>query len=153
MFFWFYSGIFTLESFANRPQQNPTFLTVASVLTLQKNKNGDTLGLLPPAGFTLFFCIVCSGGDLAPSLGGTENFSRTKISDDLFLVIDQVFKILRFFTVLNVVYDPFFTTKTTISEKNSLIRPFFYSVRTFARIRQHYFSKCWGGPMHGPSPT
>jgi len=22
--------------------------------------------------------------------------------------------------------------------------PFFYSVRTFARIRQHYFSKYWG---------
>src|SRR6218665_1792427 len=23
---------------------------------------------------------------------------------------------------------------------------FFYSLRTFARIRQHYFSKFWGGP-------
>src|SRR6218665_3263578 len=32
-------------------------------------------------------------------------FTR-KISDDLFLVIGQVFQILRFFTVLNVVYDP-----------------------------------------------
>src|SRR6218665_586360 len=30
------------------------------------------------------------------------------ISYDLLLVIDQVFQILRFFTVLNVVYDPFF---------------------------------------------
>ena len=30
---------------------------------------------------------------------------------------------------------------------------FFYSVRTFARIRQHYFSKYCGGRMHGPSPT
>jgi len=48
-----------------------------------------------------------------------------KISDNLlFLVIDQVFQILRFFTVLNVVYNPFFTSKTTISEKNSLIRAF-----------------------------
>src|SRR6218665_980728 len=75
-----------------------------------------------------------------------------KISDDFFLVIDQVFQILRFFTLLNVVYDLFFTRKTTISEKNSLITPFFYSVRTFACIRQHYFSKYWGGPMHGPSP-
>src|SRR6218665_246523 len=54
------------------------------------------------------------------------------------------------YCVLNVVYDPFFTRKTTISGKNSLIRPFFYSVRTFAHIRQHYFSKYWGGPM--PSP-
>src|SRR6218665_3389977 len=50
-------------------------------------------------------------------------------------------------------YHPFFTRKTTISEKNSFIRPFFYSVHTFKRIRQHYFSKYWGGPMHGPSPT
>src|SRR6218665_137420 len=67
-----------------------------------------------------------------------------KISDDVFLVIDQVFLIFRIFTLLNVVYDPFFTRKTTISQKNSLITPFFYSVRTFARIRQHYFSKFWG---------
>src|SRR6218665_3373048 len=35
-----------------------------------------------------------------------------KISDDLLLVTDQVFQILRFFTVLHVVYDPFFTRKT-----------------------------------------
>src|SRR6218665_61323 len=48
-----------------------------------------------------------------------------KISDDLFLVIDEVFHIVRFFTLLNVIYDPFFTRKTAISEKNSLIRPFF----------------------------
>ena len=61
------------------------------------------------------------------------------------LVIDQVFQILRFFTVLNVVYDPFFTGKTTILENNSLIRPFSYSVHPFARVRQHYFSKYWGG--------
>jgi len=47
-----------------------------------------------------------------------------KISDDFFLVIDQVFQILCFFTVLSVVYDPFFTRKITISDKNSL-RPLF----------------------------
>src|SRR6218665_3272781 len=29
---------------------------------------------------------------------------------------------------------------------------FFYSVRPFAPIPQHYFSKYWGGPMHGPFP-
>ena len=29
---------------------------------------------------------------------------------------------------------------------------FFYSVHTFVRIPQHYFSKYWGGSMHGPSP-
>jgi len=37
--------------------------------------------------------------------------------------------------MLNVVYDPFLTRKT----------PFLYSVHTFTRIRQHYFSKYWGG--------
>src|SRR6218665_2196802 len=49
------------------------------------------------------------------------------------------------FTMLNVVYDPFLTRTTTISEKNSFMTPFLYSVRTFARIRQHYFSKYWRG--------
>src|SRR6218665_1724591 len=39
-------------------------------------------------------------------------FFTPKISDDLFLVIDQVFQILRDFTVLNSVYDPFFLDKT-----------------------------------------
>jgi len=28
----------------------------------------------------------------------------------------------------------------------------FYSVRAFTRIRQHYFSKYWGGRMHGRPP-
>src|SRR6218665_2870231 len=79
-----------------------------------------------------------------------------KNSDDLFLVINQVFlifpfffQILRIFTVLNVVHDPFFTRKTTNSEKNS----FFYSVRTFAPIRQHYFSKYWRDACMGRPPT
>src|SRR6218665_567060 len=76
-----------------------------------------------------------------------------KLSDDHFLIIDQVFQILRFFPVLNVVYDPFFTRKIPISEKNSLIRPFFYSLRTFARIRQHYFSKYWGTNAWAVLPT
>src|SRR6218665_389597 len=55
-----------------------------------------------------------------------------KNSDDPFLVIDQVFQIfpfvfqiLRIFTLLNVVYDPFFTRKSAISENNSLTTPFF----------------------------
>jgi len=63
-----------------------------------------------------------SGGDLAPSLGGTENFFAdlndgfpeimsiftTKISDDLFY---------GFFTVLNAVYDPFFTKKPLFQKR------------------------------------
>src|SRR6218665_2275283 len=83
-----------------------------------------------------------------------------KNSDDLYLVIDQIFlifpyffQIFHIFTVLNVVYDPLLTRKTTISEINSLMRPFFDSVRAFARIRQHYFSKYWGdGYMDRPPP-
>src|SRR6218665_3801826 len=60
-------------------------------------------------------------------------FFSEKISYDLFLVIDQVFQIFPFsfprfsvsFTMLNVVYDPFLTRATTISEKNSFMTPFF----------------------------
>src|SRR6218665_3028038 len=79
-----------------------------------------------------------------------------KISDDLFfLVIDPVFRIspfFRVFTMLNVVYDPYLTTKTAISENNSLYDTFFTLFVLFARLRQHCFSKYWGGPMHGTSP-
>jgi len=49
--------------------------------------------------------------------------------------------------------------KTTNSENNSFMTHFFYSVPTFARIRQHYFSKyadAWAVPhlkfLGGPSP-
>ena len=73
-----------------------------------------------------------SGGNLAPSLGGRKNFSRTKMTfflkkisilmttifDDLFLVIDQVFQIsppfsliFWIFTLLNIVHNPFLTRK------------------------------------------
>src|SRR6218665_149889 len=84
-----------------------------------------------------------------------------KNSDDLFLVIDQVFliftlsfQIIRIFTVQNVVYDPFFTRKRTVSEKNSSTTPiFFYSVRAFAPISQNYFSKYWGDQCMGRPPT
>src|SRR6218665_2336137 len=55
--------------------------------------------------------------------------------------------------MLNVVYyDPFLTRTTTISEKNSFMTPF-NSVPTFARIRQHYFSKYWGDGCMGRPPT
>src|SRR6218665_4005978 len=85
-----------------------------------------------------------------------------KISDDLFLVIDQVFQILRFFTVLNVVYDPFFTRETTISEKNSLIRPVF-TLFVLSRASDNTTSlniggtNAWAVPppqiLGGPSPS
>src|SRR6218665_1293849 len=90
---------------------------------------------------------------------GKISIFTPKNSDDLFLVIDQVFLIFPFFfqilricTVLNVVYDPFFTRKTTISEKRIPSLHLFYSVRTFALIRQHYFSKYWGDGWMGRPP-
>src|SRR6218665_2406807 len=104
-----------------------------------------------------------------PKLGGQKFLNELfpekisiltpKNSDDLFLVIDQVyllltisFQILCIFIVSNVVYDPFFTTKSPLSTKNSLTTRIFYSVQAFAPIPEHYFSNYWG-PMHGPSPT
>src|SRR6218665_2959345 len=74
-----------------------------------------------------------------------------KISDDLFLAINHVFQIFSTFfqifhnfTLLNVARDPFFAGKNPISENNSLMTRFLCSVRTFTRIRQHYFLKYWG---------
>src|SRR6218665_2726191 len=70
--------------------------------------------------YDVYVSDVYSGGDLAPSWGGTNKFFADL---NFFLVIDQVFKILRFFTLLNVIYDLFFARKNTISEKNSLMTP------------------------------
>src|SRR6218665_168128 len=101
------------------------------------------------------------GGDLAPNLGDQKNF-RAQFQEKFpfsgykylmtfyfFLVIDLILRIFpffshifRMFTMLNVVYDHFLT-------KNTL----FPSVHAFTHIRQPYFSKYWGGPMHGRSPT
>ena len=65
---------------------------------------------------------LCIGGDLVPSLGGRKNFCKRRFLNDVFLLIDHVFQIFpisfhifNIFTVENVVYDPFFTTKHTIS--------------------------------------
>src|SRR6218665_2999766 len=79
------------------------------------------------------------------------------------LVIDQVFRIFPLFsqifcifTMLNVAYDLYMTLS---SQENSLFQKriplwhFFYSVRTFARIRQHYFSKYWGDGCMGRPHT
>ena len=83
-----------------------------------------------------------------------------KISDDLFLVIDQVFRIFpffsqifRIFTMLNVIYDPFLKRKTTISGKNSFMSPFF-TLFELSRASDNTASKNivgWGR-MHGPFP-
>src|SRR6218665_3031972 len=73
-----------------------------------------------------------------------------KISDDLFLVIDQVFQIypffsqnFRIFTMLNVVYDPFLARKTP-----------FFTLFILSRASDNTTSQnIGGGRMHGPSPT
>ena len=58
------------------------------------------------------------------------------------------------FTMLNVVYDPFLARiNNHYFRKEFLYDTFLKSVRTFARIRQHYFSKYWGdGYMCRPPP-
>ena len=68
-------------------------------------------------------------------LGKKFPFSRQKFLMTYFLVIDQILQIFPcfsqifpIFAMLNVIFDPFLTRKT----------PFFHSVDTFTRIRQHY---------------
>src|SRR6218665_2894073 len=104
-----------------------------------------------------------------PKLGGQKFLNELfpekisiltpKNSDDLFLVIDQVyllltisFQILCIFIVSNVVYDPFFTTKSPLSTKNSLTTRIFYSVQAFTPIPEHYFSNYWGDQCMGRPP-
>src|SRR6218665_2553302 len=84
--------------------------------------------------------------------------SRPKFLMTFFLVIDQVFLIFPFlFLDFPYLYRvkchiwPFLPKKNHYFRKEFLDDTFFYSVRTFALIRQHYFSKYWGGRMHGPS--
>src|SRR6218665_4089635 len=85
------------------------------------------------------------------------------------LVFDHMFQSLPFVTVCGVLwlYDTSMTSMALSSREKPLFQKqflddtFFYSVRTFARIRKHYFSKYWGdGCMDvphlkfgGPSPT
>src|SRR6218665_537810 len=72
-------------------------------------------------------------------------FSRPKFLMTFFLVIDQAFLIFRIFTVLNVVYDPFFTRKTTISEKNSLMTPFLKTLFVLSRASDNTTFQNIGG--------
>jgi len=61
-----------------------------------------------------------------------------------FLKSSTVFSL--FLPVWNLIYNihgPFVTRKMSISEKNPWWHLFF-SVRTFTRIKYHYFSKYWG---------
>src|SRR6218665_1866780 len=94
-------------------------------------------------------------------------FSRPKILMTGCLVVDQdflifplFFQIIRIFTVLIVIYDPFFTRKITISENNSLTTPFF-TLFVLSRASNNTISQNSGGTgawaVHptfgGPSPS
>src|SRR6218665_3677266 len=76
------------------------------------------------------------------------------VVDHVFLILPIFFHIFNIFTVCYVihVYDPFFTRKTPISENNSLITPLFTLFVLSRTSDKHYFSKYWGGRMHGPIP-
>src|SRR6218665_2281715 len=80
-----------------------------------------------------------------------------KNSYDLFLVVHQVFRIFPFFSVsfamFNVVYDPFLTRTTAISENNSFTTPFFLLCSYFRAHPTTLLLKILGARMHGPSPT
>ena len=106
-----------------------------------------------------------SGGDLSPSLGrGTESFSRAKISEwhsfrkkfpfsrlkflmtffscrPGFRIFPFFYLIFRIFTILNVVYDPFLTRKTS-----------FFTLFVLSRASNNTTSQnIWGdGCMGGP---
>src|SRR6218665_2259531 len=68
--------------------------------------------------------------------------------DQVFLIFPFFFQILRIFTVLNVVYHPFLTRTTTISEKNSLATPFFLLCSCFRAHPTTLLLKILGGRMH-----
>src|SRR6218665_2208167 len=108
------------------------------------------------------------GGDLAPSLGETGKkfadqegflgnkfpFSRPKFLMTLFKISDhdfRIFPIFHIFAACNVVFDPFFTGKTPISENNSFKTPFLLCL-CFRTHPTNTTSQNIGGRMHGPSP-
>ena len=110
------------------------------------------------------------GGDLAPNLGGTKKFFAAQFQENVHFQ-GKNFWWLSFshrlgssdfpflFSHFPYVYYvkcciwPFPHKKNHYFRKEFLDDTFFYSVRTFARIRQHCrLLKILGGPMHGPSP-
>src|SRR6218665_934027 len=86
-----------------------------------------------------------------------------KISDDLFFSHRPGFSDLTFLYCIKCHIGRFLHKKNHYFRKEFLDKTIFYSVRTFARIRQHYvyFSKYWGTNawavpppqiLGGPSP-
>src|SRR6218665_1372711 len=112
------------------------------------------------------------GGDLAPSLGDAKNFrelfrkkcpfSCPKILMTFFLILTLSFQILCVFIVSNVIYDPFFTTKSLLSTKKFLDGTYFFTLFKLLRPSHNTTSQnigedqCMGRPppqiFGGPSP-
>src|SRR6218665_1495357 len=61
-------------------------------------------------------------------------------------------KIFHIFAACNVVYDPFFIRKTTISQNNSFTTPFFTLFVLSHTFDKHYFSKYWEDGCMGRHP-
>ena len=129
-----------------------------------------TPGLLP-RNYMYMYVHVNSGGNLVPSLGGRNIFSRTKISEwrvfrkkfpfsrrkflmtffRIFRIFYQIFRIFYYVQCRTHVYDPFLTRTTTISEKNSFMTP----VLLCSYFRAHpttLLLKILVGRMHGAPP-
>src|SRR6218665_115736 len=99
-----------------------------------------------------------SGGNLAPSLGGCKkifadpdfrkiSIFTAKISDDLFLVIDQVFQIFSFLSLIFRNY-----VKCRLWPFPHMKNTFFLLCSYFRAHPTTLLPKILGGRMHGPSP-
>src|SRR6218665_3730208 len=82
-----------------------------------------------------------------------------KISDDLFLVIEQVFRIFPFFspiyrsfTMLNVIYDPFPHMKNHYFRKENSFMTLLLLCSYFRANPTTLLLEILEGWMHGPSP-
>jgi len=129
-------------------------------------------------GFCIHFVFYISGGDLAPSLGGTEkffadqNFWMTFFSDkNLHFHAKKILMTFCFshrpdfsdFYYLFSDFSDLYCVKCRIwhflhkikhyFKKEFLDDTYFYSVRAFVPIRQHYFSKYWGDQCMGRPHT
>src|SRR6218665_4000326 len=105
----------------------------------------DTSLLLNELRYRDIMCTTFWSGDII----GTGYFCPRHFDGDIFTA---TFSTRTSFTVFNVVYVPFFTRTTSISEKNSfmtllLLCPYFRTHSTTLLL------KILGRRMHGPSPT
>src|SRR6218665_2410953 len=85
--------------------------------------------------------------------GKKFHFQAKNFAGDFFFSHRPGFSDFASFTVIKCHIRPFLHKKNPYFRKEFLDKTLFYSVHPFARIRQRYLSKYWGGPMHRPSPT